>query len=128
MGHIFLTAANAVMPIVLLILLGYWLKRIGFLSEDFLDTGNKMVVRLFLPIFLFVSVYTIESIQNLPCDVIVYCLIITFVIFGLGLVTAIWAANVIERRGVMLQCIFRSNFAIIGLPLTASVAVLHCRA
>lgn len=121
MGYIFLTAANAVLPIVLLIFIGYWLKQIGFLSEDFLDTGNKLVFRLFLPISLFVSVYTIESIQNLPWDVIVYCLIITLLIFVLGLVTAMWSTNVIRRRGVMLQCIFRSNFAIIGLPLAASV-------
>ena len=121
MGYIFLTAANAVLPIVLLIFIGYWLKQIGFLSEDFLDTGNKLVFRLFLPISLFVSVYTIESIQNLPWDVIVYCLIITLLIFVLGLVTAMWSTNVIQRRGVMLQCIFRSNFAIIGLPMASAL-------
>ena len=42
MPHItlFMTAFHAVAPIIALILLGYWLKRMGFLSGEFLRTGN----------------------------------------------------------------------------------------
>ncbi|MDE6104769.1 MAG: AEC family transporter [Clostridia bacterium] len=39
------------------------------------------------------------------------------IIFGLGLLTAILTTNKKNRRGVILQCSFRSNFAIIGLTL-----------
>lgn len=121
MGQVFLTAANAVLPIVLMILLGYCLKRTGFFTETFLAIGNKLVFKICLPITLFMSVYSIESLHNVGWDVVVYCLILTFAIFALGLVTAMHTTKVIARRGVMLQCIFRSNFAIIGLPLAASV-------
>lgn len=38
-------SANAVLPIVLLIVLGYVLKRIGMLSREFLDVGNKLTFR-----------------------------------------------------------------------------------
>ena len=121
MGQVFLTAANAVLPIVLLILLGYCLKRIGFFSEEFLTVGNKLVFKICLPITLFMSVYSIESLQDVGWDVGVYCMIITFIIFAMGVVTAIRTTREINRRGVILQCVFRSNFAIIGLPLAASV-------
>ena len=121
MGQVFLTAANAVLPIVLLILLGWCLKRIGFFSEGFLAVGNKLVFKVCLPVTLFMSVYSIESLRSVGWDVVVYCLLITFVIFLLGLLTAMRATEVINRRGVILQCVFRSNFAIIGLPLAASV-------
>lgn len=121
MGEIFLTAANAILPIVLLILTGCFLKHIGLLTDGFLDVGNKLVFRLCLPVMLFTSVYSIENIQAMRWDVIVYCLAVTLLIFVLGLGTAVWSTNVVQRRGVILQCTFRSNFAIIGLPLAASL-------
>ena len=43
MGHIIITAVNAVFPIVGLILLGYILKRVGFLSRGFIKNGSKLV-------------------------------------------------------------------------------------
>ncbi len=54
-------SANAVLPIVLLIVLGYVLKRIGMLSREFLDVGNKLTFRVLLPAMLFYNVYQIES-------------------------------------------------------------------
>ena len=43
LGHIIVTAVNAVFPIVGLILLGYILKRVGFLSQVFIKNGSKLV-------------------------------------------------------------------------------------
>ena len=54
-------AANAVLPIVLMIVLGYVLKRIGLLSAPFLEVGNKLTFRVLLPAMLFYNVYQIES-------------------------------------------------------------------
>lgn len=117
----FMTAANAVLPIVLLILAGCLLRKLGMLSDGFLDTGNKLVFRLCLPVTLFMSVYSIESMRSIRWDVVVYCLVVTLLLFGLGFALAVRSAGIPERRGVILQCVFRSNFAIIGLPLAAAV-------
>jgi predicted permease len=121
MGHIFSTAANAVLPIMLLILLGFILKKKGFLSEDFLKTGNKLIFNVCLPVMLFVNVYNIESVNALRWDLILYCIALVFIIFAMGFATALMTTKVIARRGVLLQCTFRSNFAIIGLSLAAAV-------
>ena len=86
-----------------------------------MTVGNKLVFMVCLPVTLYVSVYSIDSLQSLGWDVVIYCMIITFLTFALGLLTAMRSSKVIQRRGVMLQCIFRSNFAIISLPLAASV-------
>ena len=118
MLDIFLTTVNAVLPIILLILLGYVLKRIGFLKGEFLKTGNKLVFNILLPCMLFINIYdSLESFASIRWDVVLYTVIIIFVMFGLGLVTAILATKKRERRGVIVQCAFRSNFAIIGLVL-----------
>ena len=121
MAHILSTAANAVLPIILLILLGFLLKKHKFFSEGFLETGNKLIFNVCLPVMLFINVYSIESVSALRWDLIVYCVVLVVIIFLLGLATALVSTNVIARRGVLLQCTFRSNFAIIGLSLAAAV-------
>ena len=119
--HILFTAVNAVLPIILLILLGYFLKRSGFLTKDFLKTGNKLVFNVCLPCMLVVNVYDIESFASIKWDIVVYCTLMLLVIFSLGLVTTVVTTRVPERRGVILQCTFRSNFAIIGLSLAGAL-------
>ncbi len=119
--HIFMTALNAVAPIILLICLGYVLRQKGFLSDGFLETGNKLVFKLMLPSMLFVNVYSIPSLSQIRWDITLYALCAIVVIFLLSLITAIGITPVPQRRGVILQCCFRSNFVIIGLPLAASL-------
>lgn len=121
LAHILFTAVNAVTPIILLILLGYVLKRKGFLTREFVKIGNKLVFNICLPCMLFVNVYEIESFASIRWDIVIYCIAMLLVIFVLGLVTALLTTRVPERRGVILQCTFRSNFAIIGLSLAGAL-------
>lgn len=121
MATVFSTAANAVLPIVLLIVIGFFLKKMSFFNDDFLKTGNKLIFNVCLPVMLFVNVYSIGSVSDLRWDLIVYCVVLVLLIFLLGLVTALVTTPVVARRGVLLQCTFRSNFAIIGLSLAAAV-------
>lgn len=121
MGQIILTAINAIVPIILLIALGYFLKRIKFLTGDFLKTGNKLVFKVLLPVMLFMNIYDSDW-SAFRWDLILYALIAILVIFGLGLATCIVTTKRADRRGVILQCTFRSNFAIIGTSLAASLA------
>lgn len=121
MGIILLTAVNAVMPVVLLILLGYFLKERGFLTKEFVKIGNKLVFNLCLPCMLFINVYNIDSFSAIKWDIVVYGVAMLLVIFMLGLGTAILTTKVPERRGVILQCTFRSNIAIIGLSLASTL-------
>ena len=118
MFDIFLTTINAVVPIIILILLGYALKRIGFLKGDFLKVGNRLVFVVLLPCMLFINIYdSLDSFASIRWDVVAYSVIIIFVMFGIGLLIAILITKKSERRGVITQCAFRSNFAIIGLAL-----------
>lgn len=111
------TALNAVMPIVLLTLLGYLLRVKGFFTEQFLAVGNKLVFRVCLPVMLFVNVYHIPSLSQIRLDLALYCLAVVTVAFLLGALMSVVTTKVPERRGVLTQCVFRSNFAFIGLPL-----------
>ena len=121
LGTILLTAINAVCPIILLILLGYVLKNKKFITKEFVKVGNNLVFKVCLPCMLFVNVYKIESFSAVQWDIVGYAIAVILVIFVLGFFTAVLTTKVPERRGVIWQCTFRSNFAIIGLSLAEAL-------
>lgn len=116
-----LFALNAVMPIILLILLGYLLKEKSFLDREWFKKGNRLIFRVCLPCLLFTNVYDIESFTSINWSVVIYSELAILVVFFLGLAVVSAAVPDNRRRGVVLQCVFRSNFAIIGLPLAESL-------
>lgn len=118
---IFLFAFNAITPIILLILLGYILKKINFLDEGWFKKGNKFVFRVCLPVLLFMNVYNIKSLEEINWTVVLYAEIIIFIIIFLGLLLVKFTVPEDKQKGVILQCVFRSNFAIIGIPLAESL-------
>lgn len=121
MSHVFMTAVNAVVPILLLILLGSLLRKTGFLTEEFTRIGNKLVFRIGLACSLFVNVYNIPDLASVSWGFILYLVAVTAVLFGLGYVTAVATTKLDTQRGVILQSAFRSNFAIIGLSLATTL-------
>lgn len=120
-GIIILTAVNAVFPIILLILLGYVLRRIGFMNDNFVKIGNNLVFKVCLPAMLFINVYNIEGLSALRWEIALYCVAVLVLCFALGGVLAVIMTPIPSRRGVIMQATFRSNFAIIGLPLAAAL-------
>ena len=119
--QIFMTATEAVLPLVLLILLGYFLRQKNFFNDAFIQLGNKLLFRICLPVMLFVSVYGIQSLSEIRWDICLYCMLATTTVFLLGVGTAVVTTKVPQRRGVIVQCVFRSNYAIVGIPLAATL-------
>lgn len=118
---ILITAVNALFPLIITILLGYFLKCKGFFSKDFLKVGNKLVFNVCLPAMLFVNVYDIAGFSAINWDIVLYAVAAFFVVVVLGFVITLLSTPVPERRGVIWQCTFRSNFGIIGLSLAGAL-------
>ena len=89
---------NAVMPIILLILLGVFARRKGFLEPPMLRKVRQMPVRM--------GVFMIAS----------HCLLVL-----LGIILSGFLTGERFRRGVLVQALFRSNYAIIGIPVTVAL-------
>ena len=60
----FLFAINAVLPLVILISIGYILKITKICNDEFFKQANSLVFKLFLPVNLFLNVYKVESFSN----------------------------------------------------------------
>ncbi|MGN1111428.1 MAG: AEC family transporter [Oscillospiraceae bacterium] len=117
----FIFAANAVLPIVLTIVFGYFLKRIGLLTKEFLDVGNKLTFRVLLPVMLFYNVYNVSSLREINLVFVLYGLLAVLAIFFLGILVSCLFTKDNAKRGALGQAMFRSNYAIIGLPLAESL-------
>lgn len=117
----FLYAANAILPLILLIGLGYFLRQIHMFDASFFKKANTLVFRVCLPTLLFYNIYNIESLHSLRMDVVAYALLILSLLFLCGLLTVRFLIRDPRQKGVVLQCIFRSNYAIIGLPLAEAL-------
>ncbi len=114
-------ALNAVAPIVIMVAIGYILKKTGFMSADFSKQANKLCFRVFLPVMLFMNVCKIEDIGKIELDYIIYVIIAVIVLFLLSFPLVYIATRRRECRGVLAQAAFRSNYALIGIPLAESL-------
>ena len=112
---------NATFPIVLMIVVGYFLKKIGLLKDNVSKDLNTLVFRIFLPVMLFLNVYKIQDFSNLDFTFVWYAIIITILLFiiGIPIMSFIFKEN--RQRSVMLQGIFRANYALVGIPLSESL-------
>lgn len=120
--NVLFTAISAVLPIVLTIMLGYFLKRINLLKQGFLTGANTFVFKVCLPCLLFINIYNeMDSFANVNWTVVIYAVIVVLVLFGIGLLVCVLTTKDNKRRGVILQCSFRSNYAIIGLTLIGNL-------
>ena len=117
----FIFALEAVLPLIIMAFVGYFLVRIGFLPENTPKILNKMVFRIFLPCMLFLNVYRIESLSGIDLGYVAYAVLAVLIIFALAIPTVMQITKSGARRGVVLQAVFRSNFALIGIPLAFSL-------
>lgn len=117
----FVFALNAVAPIVLMVAIGYLLKKFGFMRADFSKAANKLVFHVFLPAMLFLNVYKIEDLGSMDFGFMLYGAGGLIVVFLLAIPAVILVTKKPERRGVLVQAAFRSNYALIGLPLAQSL-------
>lgn len=116
MIEVLLFTINSIMPLILLMLIGYVLKAKGFFTPEFLKIANKTVFFLFLPVMLFKNIADIEDLAEIRMDVILYIVVIILILFVIGFISALFIKDP-KQKGVIHQCIFRSNFALIGVPL-----------
>ncbi len=107
---------NAVAPLFVLMLIGYFLKKIKLTDKRGFDTMNKMVFKVFLPVLLFYNLYKTDLGSIFDGKLVLFTIIAILINFALGYAVAMCTAKENAKRGVILQGTFRSNFALLGLP------------
>ena len=116
-----LFALNAVTPIIIMVTLGYFLKKIGIIPVTLAKPLNKIVFRVLLPVMLFYNVYKIDNIGNIDFGYLIFVGVSVAVLFFIALSLSFVLTKERSRRAVLIQSVFRSNYALIGIPLAISL-------
>ena len=121
MKDTFLYTVNAITPILLLIVLGCFLRRVGPWSQDFYRQLNQLCFRVFLPVQIFCNVYAIDDLSAMNWKVILYIFCGILACAGLGVAATHLFVKDHMQKGVIIQATFRSNQSIVGLPLAEAL-------
>ena len=114
-------AFNAVAPLIITALIGYLIKKLGLVTKDIAKPLNKIIFRVFLPCLLFLNVYRIENFNSIDSGYIIFSLIAVLAVFLLAIPFSFLASKQKTRRSVIIQGVFRSNYALIGIPLAEAL-------
>ncbi len=112
-----LFSINAVAPVFLIVLLGMFLKKIKIINDNFVTISVDIVFKFALPALIFSEIARTDFRSVFDAGVIIYSVIGTVI---LVLVLYAVTSHIIKdkrAKGAFVQGVFRSNFAIIGLPL-----------
>ena len=120
---LFLTSLESIIPIIALIVLGYFLQVRGWFHNDFGNDLSKLMMNVAMPVSIFVSVLkylTLEKLISLSGG-----LIYTFVAFALGYIVAFLSVKAFKvapgRRGTVINTFVNANTIFIGLPLNIAL-------
>lgn len=112
---------EAVMPIFILMLIGYFIRKIKLADKKSLDVINKLTFKIFLPVLLFYNIYSTKTADVFDVKLIAFTIAGVLFIFVLGYFAVLALTKENAKRGVMLQGFFRANFAILGIPLVSYI-------
>lgn len=120
---LFLTSLESIVPIIALIVLGYFLQVKGWFHDDFGNDLSKLIMNVAMPVSIFVSVLkylTLEKLISLSGG-----LVYTFVAFVLGYIVAFLSVKAFKvapgRRGTVINTFVNANTIFIGLPLNIAL-------
>ncbi|MBQ2735636.1 MAG: AEC family transporter [Clostridia bacterium] len=116
-----LFSANVIVPIFLLIMLGYALTRLKVWDAHFLKIANDVCFKALLPVLLFYNVASANIFEVFDGKLIVYACLCACALCGLLFLIVPLFVKDKKRRGVMIQGTFRSNFLLFGVPLGLSI-------
>ncbi len=111
----------AVLPILLMMVVGYFFRAIGFLKKDFFLTCDKLVFRVALPLLLFKQMMEADFGDVWNTDLLLFICIAAAIAFLLLLALGPLMVRQRTDRGAFCQGCVRSNYSIIGLPLAGNL-------
>lgn len=111
---------NATVPIFLLMILGFLLKKLGVIDDIFASKMNKFVFLVPLPVLLFEDLSTVDFAQVWNMKFVLFCFVVTLVCIILAaLVSFLWHDKSIQ--GEFIQASYRSSAALLGIAFIQNI-------
>ena len=111
---------STLIPVLILLLMGWLFFRIKWLNEGFIEAGSKLVFNVALPALLFLSIARADFSKAANLSLIGVGVMGTLIVFAALMITSHLTVHPYKARGVVVQGGFRANMGIIGLAYCAN--------
>lgn len=112
---------NAVVPLFITMVLGYYASRTGLLSAGTVKEMNRYVFRVFFPILVFYNIYQADLSGGINFKLLLFAG--SAIVIFMAAVTFMYGhiEKDPHKKGVMSQASFRSNFVSFVIPIAATL-------
>lgn len=112
---------NATLPVFFVIVVGYFLKQIGMLNDNFIEVANRFNFKITLPILLFTDIAATNIIKNFDGKYVLFCAVVTSICFW-----TIWGITKKFMKnssmvGAFVQASFRGSAAVLGIAFIQNI-------
>lgn len=111
---------NATMPVFLMMVVGYGLRRCGLVSDDLASLSNSFVFRVALPALLFHDLATMDIGEVWDGGFVAFCALATLASIAISYVVAL-AFRGADWRGEAVQAQFRSATTFLGVAFVQNI-------
>lgn len=112
---------NATVPVFAVIVVGYILKQMGMLTDEFIRVSNKLNFNVTLPLLLIQDLMEMDFRAEFELKYILYCMIVTCIcFFGTWFFAKIWIRD-ISVLAEFVQGSFRGSAAVLGTAFVLNI-------
>lgn len=117
----FIYSINVTFPIFLVMVIGYVLRRIGMLNDNFVTVANRFNFKVTLPFMLFKELSGVDIKAVFDIRYVLFCALVSTACFWL-----IWGGTRLfikdkSIRGAFVQASFRGSAAVMGLAFIQNI-------
>ncbi|NCC77189.1 MAG: AEC family transporter [Clostridia bacterium] len=118
---VFWFAFNGITPLILLVLLGFFLKQFKMIDQTMIDKTTSFLFKVAFPVALFNSINKIEISEYFNPGMFIFAIgtIVGIVAFLMLILPRFVKGN--KQRGAMVQGIYRGNYLLLGYPLAQNL-------
>ena len=117
----FIYSINVTMPIFLVMVIGYILKQIGMLNDNFVTVANKFNFKVTLPFMLFKDIAGVDIKAVFDIKYVLFCAIVSTICFWVVWGTAKLLVRDKTIRGAFVQSSVRGSAAVMGLAFIQNI-------
>ena len=111
---------NVTLPVFFCMLLGYFLHRFGWISDQFACDMNSFVFKIALPVNLFSELCSVDFAEVWDAGYVLFCSAVTLISVGISVLLARLIRDT-SVRGEFVQASYRSSASILGMTYIESI-------
>ncbi len=116
-----LVAMKVVYPLMIYMLIGWFIKKRGIMGKEHFQTVNATVFKVILPIGIFFDIYKTDIGEVFQPQIFLFVFLGILVLFALSWIFVSKVVKENRDATVVIQGIYRSNYALFGASIAKTV-------